>query len=61
MMRCFKTRDFKFQTSSSRLLNLNLDGARFDQCLDSGEEIATVKKDSQEGQRLGCWAHRASL
>jgi len=32
---------------------LKLDTARFDQCLDGGEEIAVVKKDAQEGQRLG--------
>jgi len=32
---------------------LKLDGARFDQCLESGEQIAVVKKDAQEAQRLG--------
>ena len=32
---------------------LKLDTARFDQCLEGGEQIAPVKKDSQEGQRLG--------
>jgi protein-disulfide isomerase len=32
---------------------LKLDTARFDQCLDSGEQAAAVKKDSKEGQRLG--------
>jgi protein-disulfide isomerase len=32
---------------------LKLDGASFDKCLDSGEQIATVKKDAAEGQRLG--------
>ena len=32
---------------------LKLDGARFDKCLDSGEESAVVKKDAQEGLRLG--------
>lgn len=33
--------------------DLNLDSARFDQCLESGEQTAAVKKDSQEGLRLG--------
>jgi len=32
---------------------LKLDGDRFDKCLDSGEQSAVVKKDSQEGQKLG--------
>ncbi len=32
---------------------LKLDGTRFDKCLDSGEEAAVVKKDAQEGLRLG--------
>ena len=32
---------------------MKLDSARFDQCLDSGEQIAPVKRDAQEAQRLG--------
>jgi len=32
---------------------LNLDADRFNKCLDSGEQSAVVKKDSQEAQRLG--------
>jgi protein-disulfide isomerase len=32
---------------------LKLDTVRFDQCLDSGEQAAVVKKDVVEGQRLG--------
>jgi protein-disulfide isomerase len=32
---------------------LKLDGDRFDKCLDSGEQSAVVKKDSQEAQKLG--------
>jgi protein-disulfide isomerase len=32
---------------------LKLDTARFDQCLNSGEQAAPVKRDAQEGQRLG--------
>jgi protein-disulfide isomerase len=32
---------------------LNLDGPRFDKCLDSGEEAAAVQKDFEQGQQLG--------
>jgi protein-disulfide isomerase len=32
---------------------LKLDTARFDQCLDAGEQAATVQKDLTQGQRLG--------
>jgi len=32
---------------------LKLDTARFDQCLDSGEQASAVQKDVAEGQRLG--------
>jgi len=32
---------------------LKLDSARFNQCLESGEQAAAVKKDAKEGQRLG--------
>jgi protein-disulfide isomerase len=32
---------------------LKLDGDRFDKCLDSGEETAVVKKDSDEALKLG--------
>ncbi len=35
---------------------LKLDQAKFDTCLDSGAEAAAVKKDLQEGQRLGLTA-----
>jgi len=33
--------------------NLKLDAARFDQCLDAGEQAVAVRKDFAEGQRLG--------
>jgi protein-disulfide isomerase len=33
--------------------DLKLDGARFDQCLDSGAQAAGVQKDFAQGQRLG--------
>jgi len=32
---------------------LHLDAARFDKCLDSAEEAANVKKDQDEGMKLG--------
>jgi len=32
---------------------LKLDAARFDQCLDAGEQAAAVRKDFAQGQRLG--------
>ena len=51
-MRYFKTRNFD-SGPERQARDLKLDGARFDQCLDSGEQIAPVKKDAQEGQRLG--------
>jgi protein-disulfide isomerase len=35
---------------------LNLDKAKFDACLDSGAEAAAVKKDLEEGRKLGLTA-----
>jgi protein-disulfide isomerase len=32
---------------------LNLDSTKFDKCLDSGEEASRVKKDQEEGAKLG--------
>lgn len=32
---------------------LNLDAARFDKCLDAGEQAAAIQKDFAQGQRLG--------
>jgi|HubBroStandDraft_6_1064221.scaffolds.fasta_scaffold04609_2 predicted DsbA family dithiol-disulfide isomerase len=32
---------------------LKLDAAKFDQCLDSGDAAAAVKKDQEQGQKLG--------
>jgi len=45
----------RLQTSElkKQAAELKLDTARFNQCLESGEQIAPVKKDSQEAQRLG--------
>jgi protein-disulfide isomerase len=49
----FKTKRLQRSDLKQQALALKLDTARFDQCLDSGEQIAPVKKDSQEAQRLG--------
>lgn len=32
---------------------LGIDGAAFDQCLDSGTHAASVREDAQEGERIG--------
>jgi protein-disulfide isomerase len=49
----FQNKRLQIPDLKQQARDLKLDGARFDQCLDSGEQIATVKKDAQEGQRLG--------
>ncbi len=49
----FETKKLQVAQLKEEARALKLDGARFDQCLDGGEQIAPVKKDSQEGQRLG--------
>jgi protein-disulfide isomerase len=49
----FETKQLHAAELKQEARTLKLDTARFDQCLDSGEQIATVKKDSQEAQRLG--------
>ncbi len=45
----------KLQTSELKkdAGTLKLDTAKFEQCLDSGQETAVVKKDADEGKRLG--------
>jgi protein-disulfide isomerase len=49
----FKTKHLQMSDLKQQAATLKLDTARFDQCLDSGAEVAPVKKDSQEAQRLG--------
>jgi protein-disulfide isomerase len=49
----FQTKKLQMSQLKEEARALKLDSARFDQCLDSGEQIAPVKKDSQEGLRLG--------
>ena len=49
----FQTKKLQLSELKLEARELKLDPARFDQCLDSGEQIPVVKKDVQEGQRLG--------
>jgi protein-disulfide isomerase len=49
----FQTKKLQIPDLKQEARTLQLDAARFDHCLDSGEQIPTVKKDAQEGQRLG--------
>src|ERR1039458_7827011 len=45
----FETKKVQTSFMKEEARALKLDGARFDKCLDSGEEAAAVKKDAQEG------------
>ncbi len=49
----FEARKLQVSDLKQEALALKLDSARFDQCLDSGEQFSAVKKDALEGQRLG--------
>jgi protein-disulfide isomerase len=49
----FQTKKLQALQLKEEARTLKLDGERFDKCLDGGEQIAPVKKDSEEGQRLG--------
>ncbi len=49
----FETKKLQVTHLKEEARTLKLDTARFDQCLESGEQNAPVKKDSQEGLRLG--------
>jgi len=49
----FDTKRLQLSDLREQASKLKLDSARFNQCLDSGEEAAAVKKDAREGQRLG--------
>jgi protein-disulfide isomerase len=49
----FDTKKVQTSPMKEEARTLKLDGARFDKCLDSGEETAVVKKDAEEGRRLG--------
>jgi len=49
----FATKRIQKSDLKEEARTLNLDSARFDQCLESGEQAAGIKKDILEGQRLG--------
>lgn len=49
----FQTKRLQVSELKLQARTLKLDTARFDQCLDGGEQIAVVKKDVQEARRLG--------
>ena len=49
----FQTKKLQALQLKAEARTLNLDGDRFDKCLDSGSQIAPVKKDAEEAQRLG--------
>jgi protein-disulfide isomerase len=49
----FKDKKLEAHDLKQEAKALNLDSAKFDKCLDSGEEGARVKKDQDEGGKLG--------
>jgi protein-disulfide isomerase len=49
----FETKKLQVADLKQEARNLNLDGARFDKCLDSGEQAALVQKDLIQGKHLG--------
>jgi len=49
----FQTKRLQITDLKQQARTLKLDAAVFDHCLEGGEQTASVKKDSQEGQRLG--------
>jgi protein-disulfide isomerase len=49
----FQTKKLQVSDLKQEAVALKLDPTRFNQCLEGGEQIAPVKKDSQEGQRIG--------
>lgn len=49
----FETKKLQIADLKELARTLKLDGARFDHCLDSGEQAEIVRKDVKEGQHLG--------
>jgi protein-disulfide isomerase len=49
----FETKKLQISDLKQQAVDLKLDSAKFDQCLDSGEQAPAVKKDAAEGLRLG--------
>jgi protein-disulfide isomerase len=49
----FETKKLQVSDLKAEARTLKLDTARFDQCLDSGEQAEIIRKDVLEGQKLG--------
>jgi protein-disulfide isomerase len=49
----FQTKRLQMSDLKQQASTLKLDTVRFEQCLNSGEQATGVKRDTQEGQRLG--------
>jgi protein-disulfide isomerase len=49
----FRDKKLEMNDLKQQARTLNLDAARFDRCLDSSEQASAVKKDLDEGTRLG--------
>jgi protein-disulfide isomerase len=49
----FDTKKLQVSEMKAEARALKLDGDRFDQCLDKGEQFDGLKKEAQEAQRLG--------
>jgi protein-disulfide isomerase len=49
----FENKRLQLSDLKQQAVALKLDSAQFNQCLDSGEQAAAVKKDAAEGLRLG--------
>jgi protein-disulfide isomerase len=49
----FETKKLQVSDLKAEARTLKLDTAKFDQCLDSGEQATIIKKDVVEGQHLG--------
>jgi protein-disulfide isomerase len=51
--RLFSSRELELPQLKKYARDLNLDGALFDKCVDSGEQAAAVQKDLAQAQQLG--------
>lgn len=49
----FQTKRLQMSDLKEQARTLKLDTARFDKCLENGEQAALVKSETKEGQRLG--------
>jgi protein-disulfide isomerase len=49
----FRSKELDVDQLKAQARALNLNGADFDKCLDTGAEVAAIEKDRKEGQKLG--------